>query len=79
MRQIWLKLNLVAAAACSAVAATAQPNVIKIGVNQPLTGVVAASGNFVTNGVGASFRTQLGLFRARKLFLGGGMHGMLIA
>ncbi|HSW15821.1 MAG TPA: ABC transporter substrate-binding protein [Ramlibacter sp.] len=50
MKQAWLKLNLVAAAACFAASALAQSNVIKIGVNQPLTGAVAASGNFVTNG-----------------------------
>src|SRR5437868_8151214 len=50
MKQAWLKLNLVAAAACFAVAAADQSNVIKIGVNQPLTGAVAASGNFVTSG-----------------------------
>ena len=50
MKQTWLRPSLVAAAACFAVAATAQSNVIKIGVNQPLTGVVAASGNFVTSG-----------------------------
>ena len=50
MKQTWLKLNLVAAAACFAAAAVAQSNVIKIGVNQPLTGAVAASGNFVTSG-----------------------------
>jgi branched-chain amino acid transport system substrate-binding protein len=50
MKQPWLKLNLIAAAACFAAAAAAQSNVIKIGVNQPLTGVVAASGNFVTSG-----------------------------
>ncbi len=50
MRHTLLKLNLVAAAACIAVSAIAQTNVIKIGVNQPLTGAVAASGNFVTQG-----------------------------
>lgn len=50
MKNTWLKLNLVAAAACFAVAATAQSNTIKIGVNQPLTGSVAASGSFVTSG-----------------------------
>jgi branched-chain amino acid transport system substrate-binding protein len=50
MRKALLKLNLVVAAACFAVTAAAQSNVIKIGVNQPLTGAVAASGNFVTNG-----------------------------
>lgn len=50
MKQTWLRQTLIAAAACFAAAAAAQPNVIKIGVNQPLTGVVAASGNFVTSG-----------------------------
>lgn len=50
MKQAWLKLNLAVAATTFAVAAMAQPSAIKIGVNQPLTGVVAASGNFVTNG-----------------------------
>jgi len=45
-----LKPGLIAAALCAACTANAQTNVIKIGVNQPLTGVVAASGNFVTNG-----------------------------
>lgn len=50
MKLIWLKLNLVAAATCFAITATAQPKVIKVGVNQPLTGAVAASGTFVTNG-----------------------------
>jgi len=50
MKESWLKLNLLVAAACFSVAAAAQSNVIKIGVNQPLTGVVAASGNFVTDG-----------------------------
>jgi branched-chain amino acid transport system substrate-binding protein len=49
MSQAW-KLLPVVMAACFSVAAAAQGNVIKIGVNQPLTGVVAASGNFVTNG-----------------------------
>lgn len=50
MRHTLLKLNLALAATCFAAAAIAQANVIKIGVNQPLTGAVAASGNFVVNG-----------------------------
>src|SRR4051794_23929745 len=50
MKKMWLKSGLVAVAACVAASVAAQSNVIKIGVNQPLTGVVAASGNFVTNG-----------------------------
>ena len=50
MKKVWLKLNVAAAAVCLATSAAAQSNVIKIGVNQPLTGVVAASGNFVTSG-----------------------------
>lgn len=49
MGQAW-KLLPAVVAACFSVAATAQSNIVKIGVNQPLTGVVAASGNFVTNG-----------------------------
>lgn len=49
MSQAW-KLLPVVMAACFSVAAAAQGSVVKIGVNQPLTGVVAASGNFVTNG-----------------------------
>jgi branched-chain amino acid transport system substrate-binding protein len=49
MRKTWTTIALAAAAACFASHAAAQ-NVIKIGVNQPLTGVVAASGNYVTTG-----------------------------
>ena len=48
------KTALAAAFASLAVAGTAGaaqgPGTIKIGVNEPLTGAVAASGNFVTNG-----------------------------
>ena len=50
MRQAWLNVSIASAVALFAAAASAQSNVVKIGVNQPLTGVVAASGNFVTNG-----------------------------
>lgn len=50
MRQAWLNVSIASAVALFAAAANAQSNVVKIGVNQPLTGVVAASGNFVTNG-----------------------------
>ena len=49
MKTTWIKLSLAAVAATFAATAGAQ-SVIKIGVNQPLTGAVAASGNFVTNG-----------------------------
>jgi branched-chain amino acid transport system substrate-binding protein len=48
MKPAW-KLLPVVVAACFTVAASAQ-SVIKIGVNQPLTGAVAASGNFVVSG-----------------------------
>ncbi|TMS59235.1 amino acid ABC transporter substrate-binding protein [Imbroritus primus] len=51
MSKAFFRMTLGAAAACFAFSAGAQSGgVIKIGVNQPLTGVVAASGNFVTNG-----------------------------
>lgn len=50
MKQTWMKVTLVAAAVHFATAAYAQGNTVRIGVNQPLTGAVAASGNFVTNG-----------------------------
>ncbi len=51
MNNIWIKASLAAAVTAFAATAGAQSaNTIKIGVNQPLTGVVAASGNFVTNG-----------------------------
>lgn len=49
MNQTWTALALATGAICLAGTASAQ-EVIKIGVNQPLTGVVAASGNYVTNG-----------------------------
>ena len=45
-----LRAGLLAAGAALAFAATGAWAQIKIGVNQPLTGPVAASGNFVTNG-----------------------------
>jgi len=41
---------IIAAAALSTMASAASAEAIKIGVNQPLTGAVAASGNYVTNG-----------------------------
>ncbi|MFC3106437.1 ABC transporter substrate-binding protein [Undibacterium arcticum] len=51
MRQKWFRMTLAAAAVCFAVTAETQAaGIVKIGVNQPLTGAVAASGNFVTNG-----------------------------
>lgn len=51
MRQKWFGLTLAAAAVgFAATAETQAAGVVKIGVNQPLTGAVAASGNFVTNG-----------------------------
>ena len=51
MRHIWFKAIAAAAAAAFSAGAHAQDSgSIRIGVNQPLTGVVAASGNFVTNG-----------------------------
>lgn len=50
MRQTGFKISFAVAAACFALTATAQANTIKIGVNQPLTGAVAASGTYVTNG-----------------------------
>lgn len=47
----WMKLTIAAIAMQFAMSASAQSGkAIKIGVNQPLTGAVAASGNFVTNG-----------------------------
>src|SRR5438477_9993361 len=51
MMRTGLKAALVAASAVLAIAGAAtHAQTIKIGVNQPLTGPVAASGNFVTNG-----------------------------
>ena len=49
MKHRWSRAALVAAGVSLAFAGTAFAQ-IKIGVNQPLTGAVAASGNFVTNG-----------------------------
>lgn len=49
MNQSWTALALTLGALGLAGTASAQ-DVIKIGVNQPLTGVVAASGNYVTTG-----------------------------
>jgi branched-chain amino acid transport system substrate-binding protein len=50
MRRKLLKLTLATAAVCLALTEVHAAGVVKIGVNQPLTGAVAASGNFVTNG-----------------------------
>ena len=51
MRQKWIKMTLAAGAIHFAMASGAQADsIIKIGVNEPLTGPVAASGNFVTDG-----------------------------
>lgn len=50
MRQHWSKINLAMATVFCAVATMAHAEVIKIGVNQPLTGAVAASGTYVVNG-----------------------------
>ncbi|MEO7399665.1 MAG: ABC transporter substrate-binding protein [Polaromonas sp.] len=49
MKQRWTRIALAAAAVCFAANIAAQ-EIIKIGVNQPLTGAVAASGNYVTTG-----------------------------
>ena len=50
MKQKWAKRVAIGTAMSWCMAAIAQNGVINIGVNQPLTGAVAASGNFVTNG-----------------------------
>jgi branched-chain amino acid transport system substrate-binding protein len=51
MTRTWMRAALVAASVSYAIAGTAtQAQTIKIGVNEPLTGPVAASGNFVVNG-----------------------------
>ncbi len=52
MKQPRLKSCLLSGALCLAVSAGAQSNVIRIGINQPLTGAVAvaAAGDFVPNG-----------------------------
>jgi branched-chain amino acid transport system substrate-binding protein len=51
MKRTWMRTALVAAGVSLMIAGTAQgAETIKIGVNQPLTGPVAASGNFVVNG-----------------------------
>jgi branched-chain amino acid transport system substrate-binding protein len=51
MRQDWFKVLVAATAAAFSMGSHAQGSgAILIGVNQPLTGAVAASGNFVTNG-----------------------------
>lgn len=52
---MWTKTRMWAAIACTAAPLLALPTAhaqetIKIGVSQPLTGAVAASGNYVTNG-----------------------------
>lgn len=52
MTRMWVRAVMTAAvlAAAAAGAHAAQGGTIKIGVNEPLTGAVAASGNFVVNG-----------------------------
>ena len=51
MTHTWMRAAVTAAGIGLGIAGTAaQAQTIKIGVNQPLTGAVAASGNFVTNG-----------------------------
>lgn len=45
-----LSITLLGAAALAAGSSASAQDVIKIGVNQPLTGAVAASGNYVTDG-----------------------------
>ncbi|MBI4456662.1 MAG: penicillin-binding protein activator [Acidobacteria bacterium] len=51
MAQTWMKAALIAAGVSLAIGGALEAaNTIKIGVNQPLTGAVAASGNFVANG-----------------------------
>lgn len=51
MKLTWMKAVLVAAGVSLMIAEAAEgAEPIKIGVNQPLTGAVAASGNFVVNG-----------------------------
>ena len=50
MRQNWVKHTLAATAASLFALGTAQADTIKIGVNEPLTGVVAAAGTHVVNG-----------------------------
>jgi branched-chain amino acid transport system substrate-binding protein len=51
MKRTWMRAALVAAGVSLMIAGMAQgAETIKIGVNQPLTGPVAASGNFVVNG-----------------------------
>jgi branched-chain amino acid transport system substrate-binding protein len=51
MRTMGMRVALVAASVSCAIAGTAtHAQTIKIGVNEPLTGAVAASGNFVVNG-----------------------------
>lgn len=54
MKSSWLRIAAVLATTCLGtgvgVSAWAQDGTIKIGVNEPLTGVVAASGNMVTAG-----------------------------
>ncbi|MGV3654951.1 MAG: ABC transporter substrate-binding protein, partial [Noviherbaspirillum sp.] len=50
MRQNWVKHTLAATAASLFGMGMAQADTIKIGVNEPLTGVVAAAGTHVVNG-----------------------------
>ncbi|MDD9146924.1 ABC transporter substrate-binding protein, partial [Enterococcus hirae] len=49
MKSSWSRILLAVLSTSVGTGAIAQET-IKLGVNQPLTGVVAASGNFVTNG-----------------------------
>jgi branched-chain amino acid transport system substrate-binding protein len=50
MRQIWIKYTVAATAASLVGWSGAHADTVKIGVNQPLTGVVAAAGHHVVNG-----------------------------
>lgn len=50
MKQKWARGVTVGIAMAWGMSALAQNSAINVGVNQPLTGAVAASGNFVTNG-----------------------------
>ncbi|MGO4395931.1 ABC transporter substrate-binding protein [Variovorax sp. M-6] len=68
MRKTSTRIALAAAVACLGANAAAQ-DVIKIGVNQPLTGVVAASGNYVTTGAKIA---------ADEINAGGGINGKKI-
>jgi branched-chain amino acid transport system substrate-binding protein len=71
MKKLGLKLTFGALAVCAAMVTHAQTDVIKIGVNQPLTGVVAAAGNFVTSGakIAADEINEKGGVLGKKLVL----------